>query len=310
MSKYDSQTHRTRVASPTALCYLLRMLVLEELRASFARAIAGGDHGSVALGALVIARIGHPELSPEPVLAVLDALAAAVRPRMLASDGPEQRAAVLAHYLFEECGYRGNSDDYYDPRNSFLNDVLERRTGIPITLAVLLIEVGARVGVTLEGVGFPGHFLVRVTGCGDDHLLDPFFGGRPIGYDELRDRLRAFYAASGAPAGGNLQRALPQALQSTGSLGILSRILGNLLAIYRKRDAHQQALAAVELLLVLWPEAPEYLRLRGLLYEQLECFASALADFRRYLTLAPDAAAAAEIRTHLVRLEQVTTTLH
>ena len=100
------------------------MLVLEELRASFVQATAGGDHGSVALGALVIARIGHPELSPEPALAALDALAAAVRPRMQPSDAPEQRAAVLAHYLFEECGYRGNSDDYYDPRNSFLNDVL------------------------------------------------------------------------------------------------------------------------------------------------------------------------------------------
>jgi regulator of sirC expression with transglutaminase-like and TPR domain len=298
------------VVSTKPLCYLLRMLPLEDLRASFASATAAGDGASIADGALVIARIGHPELSPAPTLAALDALAAGVRPRLQPSDGPERRAAVLAQYLFEECGYRGNSEDYYDPRNSFLNDVLERRTGIPITLAVLLIEVGARVGIALEGVGFPGHFLVRVPGCRDDHLLDPFFGGRPIGYDELRDRLRAFYAASGAPAGGNLQRALPQALQSTGSLGILSRMLGNLLGVYRKQDAHQQALATVELLLVLWPEAPEYLRLRGLLYEQLECFASALADFRRYLTLAPDAAAAAEIRTHLARLEQVTTTLH
>lgn len=293
-----------------ALCYLLGMVALDELRASFARATAGGEQGSIAHGALVIARIGHPELSPEPTLAALDALADGVRPRLSAHDSPDRRAAALAHYLFEDCGYRGNSDDYYDPRNSFLNDVLERRTGIPITLAVVLIEVGARVGVELQGVGFPGHFLVRVPGCADDHLLDPFFGGRPIGYDELRDRLRAFYAASGGPAGGNLQRALPQALQSTGSLGILSRMLGNLLAIYRERGAHDQALATVELLLMLWPEAPEYLRLRGLLYEQLECFASALADFRRYLALAPDAPATAEIRTHLARLEQVTTTLH
>jgi regulator of sirC expression with transglutaminase-like and TPR domain len=217
---------------------------------------------------------------------------------------------VLVRYVFEECGYRGNRDDYYDPRNSFLNDVVERRIGIPITLAVVLLEVGARAGIRLEGVGFPGHFLVRVVGCADDHLLDPFFGGRPIGYDELRDRLRAFYAASGGPAGGNLQRALPQALQGTGTLGILARMLGNLLAIYRERDAHEQALAAVELLLMLAPDAAEYVRLRGLLYEQLECFASALADFRRYLTLAPNTPTAAEIRTHLERLEGVTSTLH
>jgi regulator of sirC expression with transglutaminase-like and TPR domain len=287
------------------------MLVLDDLRRRFAHATAAGDGARLAPAALVIARIGHPDLVPEPSLAALEALAADVRPRLAASDPPERRAAELARYLFEEQGFRGNRDDYYDPRNSFLNDVLERRMGIPITLALVLIEVGARVDVRLEGVGFPGHFLVRVTGCRDDHLLDPFFGGRPIGYDELRDRLRAFYAASGAPAGGNLQRALPQVLQSTGTLGMLSRMLANLLAIYRERDAHDQALATVELLLALWPDAPEYLRLRGLLYEQLECFASALADFRRYLALATDTSASAEIRAHLERLEQVTdTTLH
>ncbi len=286
------------------------MLVLEDLRRRFADAIVAGEHASIAPGALVIARIGHPDLAPAPSLVALDALAERVRPRLATSDPPDRRAAVLAEFLFRECSYRGNRDDYYDPRNSFLNDVLERRVGIPITLAALMIEVGARVGVVLEGVGFPGHFLVRVPGCRDDRLLDPFFGGRPIGYDELRERLRAFHAASGAPPGGNLQRALPQALQSTGTLGILSRMLANLLAIYRERSTHDHALATVELLLVLSPEAPEYLRLRGLLYEQLECFASALADFRRYLALAPEAPAAAEMRMHLERLEQVTTTLH
>jgi regulator of sirC expression with transglutaminase-like and TPR domain len=286
------------------------MQVLSDLRAQFAEATAGGDDASLAAGALVIARIGHPALDPAPSLATLDALAAGIRPRLAASDPPERRAAALARYLFEEVGFRGNSDDYYDPRNSFLNDVLERRTGIPITLAVVLLEVGRRAGVALEGVGFPGHFLVRVRGCADDHLLDPFFGGKPIGYDELRERLRAYYSASGVPAGGNLQRALPQALQSTGTIGILSRMLGNLLAVYRERDAHEQGLATVELLLTLWPDAAEYVRVRGLLYEQLECFASALADFRRYLDLAADAPAAVEIRTHLERLAHVTATLH
>jgi len=286
------------------------MEALADLRARFAGATAAGDLCDVARGALVIARIGHPDLVPGPTLAALDALAAAVRPRLDPAGSPEDRAATLAHYLFDECGYHGNRDDYYDPRNSFLNDVLERRMGIPITLALVLLEVGARAGVALEGVGFPGHFLVRVRGCADDHLLDPFFGGRHIGYDELRERLRAYYAASGVPAGGNLQRALPQALQSTGTVGILSRMLGNLLAIYRERDAHEPALATVELLLTLWPDAAEYVRVRGLLYEQLECFASALADFRRYLDLAADAPAAPEIRTHLERLAHVAATLH
>ena len=298
------------MATRHRLCYQLRMLALDDLRASFARLITAGECCDLARGALVIARIGHPDLAPEPTLAALDMLAAGVRPRLDPADPLEHRAAVLTHYLFEECGYHGNHDDYYDPRNSFLNDVLERRTGIPITLAVVVLEVGARVGVTLEGVGFPGHFLVRVAGGTDAPLLDPFFGGRRIGHDELRDRLRAFYSAGGGPVGGNLQRALPQALQTTGPLGILSRMLGNLMAIYRQRECHEQALATVELLLALWPDAAEHIRIRGLLYEQLECFSSALSDFRRYLTLAPEAQPAAEVREHLQRLERVTTTLH
>lgn len=282
---------------------------LDDLRSRFTAATAAGEGSNLARAALLIARIGHPDLDPEPTLTALDDLAAGVRARLVSTDTPERRATLLAQYLFDECGYHGNRDDYYDPRNSFLNEVIARRTGIPITLAVVLLEVGARVGVRLEGVGFPGHFLVRVLGGTDDLLLDPFFG-RPIGYDELRERLRAFYAASGGPAGGNLQRALPQALQAAGTLGILTRMLGNLLAVYRERAAHEQALAAVELLLILGPDTAEYLRLRGLLYEQLECFASALTDFRRYLILAPDGPSAQEIRTHLERLAGITSTLH
>ena len=299
-----------RMATRDLLCYQLRMLVLDDLRASFARATVAGEQCDVARAALVIARIAYPELTPEPALATLDALAADVHPRLDPDQPIEHRAAVLARYLFEECGYHGNRDDYYDPRNSFLNDVLERRTGIPITLAMVLLEVGARVGVALEGVGFPGHFLVRVAGSEGSQLLDPFFGGRRIGYDELRGRLRAFDTAGGGSVGGNLQRALPQALQATSTFGILTRMLGNLLAIYREREAHEEALATVELLLMLSPDAAEHIRIRGVLYEQLECFGSALNDFRRYVALAPEAQPAAAVREHLASLERIATKLH
>jgi regulator of sirC expression with transglutaminase-like and TPR domain len=286
------------------------MLEIADLRTDFSRVAAAGETCDVARGALAIARIGHPDLAPEPALATLDALAAALRPRLEPGAPVERRAAVLATYLFEECGFHGNRDDYYDPRNSFLNDVLERRTGIPITLAIVLLEVGTRVGIPLEGVGFPGHFLVRVVGTTEPYLLDPFFAGRCIGYDELKERLRAFYAASGAPAGTNLQRALPQALQTTGALGILARVLGNLLAIYREREDHLRALASIELMLVLNPDAAEHHRVRGLLHEQLECFGSAVEDFRRYLAIAPDAPAASEVREHLERLAAIAGSLH
>lgn len=286
------------------------MLAIADLRTGFADVAAAGDAASVARGALAIARIGHPALTPAAALGTLDALAAGIQARLDPHLAVEHRAAALATYLFEECGFRGNRDDYYDPRNSFLNDVLERRTGIPITLAIVMLEVGARVGIPLVGVGFPGHFLVRVVGTAEPHLLDPFFGGRVIGYDELKERLRAFYAASGAPAGTNLQRALPQALQTTGALGILARVLGNLLAIYREREDHLRALASIELMLVLNPDAAEHYRVRGLLHEQLECFASAAEDFRRYLALAPRTPAAADVRARLERLSPIAGSLH
>ena len=286
------------------------MIDLDDLRPRFAAVTAPGEHCDVVRGALAIARIGHPDVTPEPTIARLDALAAGVRPRLDATAPVERRAAQLAAYLFEECGYHGNRDDYYDPRNSFLNDVLERQTGIPITLAVLLIAVGARAGVPLEGVGFPGHFLVRVVGAERPVLLDPFFGGRAIDHAELLERLRAFYGAGGGPAGSSPQRALAQALQTASPLGILARMLGNLLAIYRDREAHEEALATVELLLVLQPDQPDHVRTRGLLYEQLECFTSAVADFRRYLALAPSSPDATRVREHLAQLEGVTGTLH
>ena len=286
------------------------MIDLDDLRRWFAAITAAGDDCDVVRGALAIARIGHPDLTPDPTIARLDALAADVRSRLDPAADVERRAAHLAAYLFEECGYQGNRDDYYDPRNSFLNDVLERRTGIPITLAVLLIAVGARAGVPLEGVGFPGHFLVRVVGGDRPVLLDPFFAGRAIDHAELLERLRAFYGAGGGPAGSSPQRALAQALQTASPLSILARMLGNLLATYRDREAHEPALAAVELLLVLHPDHPEHVRTRGLLYEQLECFTSAVADFRRYLALAPSSPDAARVREHLAQLEGVAGTLH
>ena len=286
------------------------MLRLDELRMQFERITASGEGCSLAEGALAIARIGDPDLAPEASLTMLDALADGVRARLADGDPVEQRASDLATYLFEERGFHGNRDDYYDPRNSFLNEVLTRRTGIPITLAIVWLEVGARVGVPLEGVGFPGHFLVRVVGSQNPELRDPFFGGRAIRHDELQERLRAFYAAGGGPAGANVQRTLPQALQTTGRRGMLTRVLGNLLAIYREREDHARALATVELMLVLAPDAAEYLRIRGLLYEQTECYTSALADFRRYLALAPSSPQSAEVRQHLEHLQRVSSTLH
>jgi regulator of sirC expression with transglutaminase-like and TPR domain len=277
------------------------------LRERFATLIASP---SVDLGraALEIARIGHPDLDPTPALRALDALAESLRPRLPAGSAPDESARLLARYLFEECGFRGNRADYYDPRNSFLNDVLERRTGIPISLSVLAIEVGKRLGIRLEGVGFPGHFLVRVAmGASEALLLDCFEGGSAVEQDTLLARLRALADTSGGPEFGHVP---PRFLEPAAPPGILARMLRNLLRIYLEREEHERALAAVDLLLVLTPRSAEDVRTRARLYETLECFASAADDLRRYLALAPRADDAAAVREQLGRLASDAPTLH
>ena len=273
------------------------------LREDFAALAAAGERTDLARAALAIARIAYPDLDPAPYLRQLDGLAAAVRPRLHPGGSPEAAAAELAGYLFGECGFRGNQEEYYDPRNSYLNDVLERRTGIPITLSVVLIETGARLGLGIEGVGFPGHFLVRVAGSRGPLLLDPFYGGRPIGERELLARYRTF-VGSDAPA------LPPDALATTGTPAILTRMLRNLLRAYLDQKDHAHALAADDLLLVLVPDSADEVRVRGLLYEHLECFGAALGDFRRYLELAPEAPDAERIRERVARLVRIATAIH
>jgi regulator of sirC expression with transglutaminase-like and TPR domain len=279
---------------------------MSELRARFA-ALVALPSCQLDRAALEIARIGHPDLDPEPTLRELDALADGLRPRIGRSMTPRDAARLLARHLFEECGFRGNRTEYYDPRNSFLNDVVERRTGIPITLSVLAMEVGRRLGIVLEGVGFPGHFLVRVPGRGSPLLLDCFQRGAAVDNDELLARLRALAETSGGP---EFTQVPPRFVEATPVTGILGRLLRNLLRIYLERKASAQALAAVDLLLVLFPRSGEDLRTRARLYETLECFASAAEDLRRYLALTPQAEDAAEVRQALGRLAQDAPTLH
>ena len=260
------------------------------LREDFAALAAAGERTDLARAALAIARIAYPDLDPAPYLRQLDDLAAAVRPRLYPQASPEAAVTELAGYLFGECGFRGNQEEYYDPRNSYLNDVV-------------LIETGARLGLGIEGVGCPGHFLVRVAGSRGPLLLDPFYGGRPIGERELLARYRTF-VGSDAPA------LPPDALATTGTPAILTRMLRNLLRAYLDQKHHAPALAAADLLLVLVPDSADEVRVRGLLYEHLECFGAALGDFRRYLELAPEAPDAERIRERVARLVRIAAAVH
>jgi regulator of sirC expression with transglutaminase-like and TPR domain len=276
------------------------------VRDEFVAVLAAADSTDLARAALAIARIGYPELNPEPYLAELDVLAAEVTARLPAMRSDEEAARTVASYLFRERGFRGNAEDYYDPRNSFLNDVLMRRTGIPITLAVVLIETGARVGVRFEGVGFPGHFLVRAPSAEGATLLDPFAAGRVVPEKELLTRLQSL-AGQERP---RITHVPADALEAVDTRAILARMLRNLLRIYLERDDPAHALETVDLLSALLPVTPELHRIRGMLYERLECFAPALRDLRAYLDLSPQAADAADVRARVSRLARAAATLH
>jgi regulator of sirC expression with transglutaminase-like and TPR domain len=154
----------------------------------FAQALARDDEGiDLARACLMIAQDAYPGLEVESYLGQIDGMALRLRARLPAAGGVEEAVVALNDFLFDRLGYWGNADDYYDPRNSYLNEVIDRKTGIPITLSILYMELGRRIGLPLEGVSFPGHFLVRLRLRGGILVLDPFAGGAPQSEAQLHD---------------------------------------------------------------------------------------------------------------------------
>ena len=209
----------------------------------------------------------------------------------------------MNNLLFQEEGFAGNEKNYYDPRNSFLNDVLDRRLGLPITLSIVYIEVGQRLGLSLKGVSFPGHFLVKLKLEQGRVVLDPYSGGVSLSEQELRNRLHQSY-------GDQLDVPLDRLLASAGKKHILTRLLHNLNAIYLHTEEFTKTLFVIDRILLISPNLPEELRDRGLIYERLECSQSALEDYRRYIELEPNAPDTREIRSRLINLQKITPALH
>jgi regulator of sirC expression with transglutaminase-like and TPR domain len=257
------------------------------------------EHLNLAEAALLIAADEYPDLDVDDYLQRLDELASSVQGALPAEAGLEETVVALNHYLFVEQGFTGNADDYYDPRNSFLNDVLDRKLGIPITLSILYMEVGRRLGLPFEGVSFPGHFLVKCATNEGDVVLDPFWGGVPLSEDDLRDRLEETCGKPQAAAA-----PLAPLLSTANKKEILVRMLRNLKGIYLQREEPLKALAIINRILQLQPEIPEELRDRGRLYDRLECFGPAAEDLTRYLALAPGADDAGDVQHRLVELRQ------
>lgn len=258
----------------------------------------------LAEAALLIAQGAYPELDVPGCLARIEDLAQRLSAQLPEESDETQRILALNRFLFEQQGFAPNLEDYYDPRNSFLNEVLERRVGIPITLSILYIEIGRRIGLTLEGVSFPGHFLVKCKLRDGTAILDPYCGGVSLSLNDLQQRLREV-------RGGEVSRAIVAGLVvSANKKEILARVLRNLKAIYLQREEFARALATIDWICTVNPRDAGELRDRGMTYLKLECFRAALADLERYLELAPGADDVEEVRGQVIELRRTAARLN
>jgi regulator of sirC expression with transglutaminase-like and TPR domain len=273
-----------------------------ELRA-FERILAEKEERlDLAHACLLIAEDAYPGLEAARYLGELERMAIALRGRLPQEGGPEARVLALNRFLFDELGFRGNTEEYYDPRNSYLNEVIDRRTGIPISLAVVYMEVGRRVGLPLDGVSFPGHFLVRLRLRRGTLVLDPFCGGAAQSEADLAERLERVLPpgeARGLAAG---ELPLGPFLEPASKRQILARMLRNLKGIYRESGRPERMLEVLNRILLLAPQASAELRDRGLVYQRLECFRAALKDLSDYLVLEPSAPDAGAVRARVAEL--------
>lgn len=254
-----------------------------EVAAELERALnaAGTD---LASAALAIARVEYPALETGRYLDRLDEMGGRAALRLGASVKTcSESIKAFNEYLYDEEGFAGNRDRYDDPRNSFLNEVLERRTGIPITLAVVYLELARRAGLGITGINFPGHFLLRAPGVisGDDLIIDPFHGGALLSELDCRQLLRSHVGDEAA-----FDRSL---LAPATRHEIVVRMLVNLKRLYVRMRSFPQARFVSTLLLTADPSAVHELRDRGLLAYHLEDFSSALRDLEEYLRLSPGA---------------------
>jgi regulator of sirC expression with transglutaminase-like and TPR domain len=241
------------------------------------------------LCALLMARVAYPDLDPEPCLALLERMGATARDHLEIGVGGEPprrtRLRVVTEFVYGQLGFTGNAEHYEDPRNSLLNDVIARRTGIPITLALVFIAVARRAGLDVEGVNFPGHFLVRCNpdagdeGDRDPLLLDPFHGGATLNDLQCARLLRRHMGEDAVPG--------PEVLRSASKDDVLMRMLLNLKRAYVRLRSFGRAHAVTDLLVALDPAALTELRDRGLLASQMREYASALRDLETWLQLSP-----------------------
>lgn len=269
----------------------------EEARAKFAEMAARNENDlELDRAALLIAAEEYPHLEVEKYLDQLASFAELAGRRDERDADPLTRITRLSNFLSDESGFRGNVENYFDARNSFLNDVIDRRTGIPITLSVVYLEIARRIGLKLFGVGMPGHFVVKYADDDREILIDPFNGGRLLSEEKCREMIEELYS--------NEVKFHPAFLYAVTKKQILARMLQNLKGIYARADDHHKTLGAIERALLINPEAASEIRDRGLIYFGMERYAAALISLEDYLRRAPQAADSKEVKERIKQLRQ------
>ncbi len=262
-----------RIAAPTPLEY-------------FASLVADDASFSLTEAAVSIAQDEYPALDAQGVLDSIDELAQRLKRRIPGDAVPVQRLRFLNRYFFQELGFAGNVNDYYDQDNSYLHRVLETRRGIPITLAVLYIELATQVGLTARGVSFPGHFLVKLRMPKGEVVIDPF-SGHSLSREELDERLQPYRRSQGLT--GDFEVPLGLFLQAAPPRDVVARMLRNLKEIHRTAEDWPRLLAVMNRLVVLLPQAWEERRDRGLTHAELGDYRAACDDLAAYLEHRPAA---------------------
>lgn len=270
---------------------------IPEARRRFAALVDREQEGfRLAEAALLIAQEEYADLDVAANLARLDRIADSIKAQLALELDPRRIVEGINTHLFDELGFRGNREHYEDPRNSFLNDVIERRLGIPITLSVVYIEIGRLVGLPIAGVSLPGHFIVKYTAQPEPFWIDPFNRGNIMTREDCQQLLQQLYRET-VPWNDAF-------LDPVSDHDILQRMLNNLKIIYAQQGEHRRALSAIERILVLRPDLPYEVRDRGFVHYQLGHLQAALYDLQRYLELFQEAPDAAVITRHIDALRQ------
>jgi regulator of sirC expression with transglutaminase-like and TPR domain len=251
----------------------------------------------LAEAALMIACEEYPQLELSPYLEELDRIAGFVQAERSSSDTPMATVHKINEVLFGKYGFRGNEDDYYDPRNSFFNDVLDRRVGIPITLSTVYTEVARRLNFKIAGVGMPGHFLVKYADRREEFFVDPYNHGKILTHHDCRVRLKEKF--------GDALEFNDRLLARATNRQILWRMLNNLKDIYVKGHAIDKCLSMVDMMLMVDSENLTQFRDRGLLRMQLRQFDGAGRDLQYYLEHSPNADDREEIENHVKELKRI-----